>query len=249
MKLLVVSQERGEAMSGRKGKLTLSMIVRNEADRYLRQALEAHRDWIDEAVIIDDGSVDETPEICREVLKGIPLHLYINDRSQFSNEVALRKQQWEKTVQTSPEWILNLDADEIFEKRFGEQIDVLVDHCEQDAVYFRLYDMWSDTHYREDQFWSAHLLYRPFMVRYRADIPYHWRELPQHCGRFPQTINHFAYLCHPARIKHYGWAKAADRQAKYKRYQELDPEARYGWKEQYESILDEHPHLIPWEEA
>jgi len=54
-------------MSGDGKKLTLSMVVHNEADRYLRRALEAHRAYIDEAVIIDDGSTDESVELCREV--------------------------------------------------------------------------------------------------------------------------------------------------------------------------------------
>ncbi|WJQ81494.1 hypothetical protein [Brevibacillus brevis] len=37
-----------------RAKLTLSMIVKNEGNRYLRRALEVHKDFIDAAVIIDD---------------------------------------------------------------------------------------------------------------------------------------------------------------------------------------------------
>lgn len=235
-------------MRDRHPKLTLSMIVKNEANRYLRQVLVKHRTFIDEAVIIDDGSTDETVAVCREVLDGIPLHLVKNKASRFSNEVVLRKQQWEETVHTDPVWILNLDADEMFEDRFVEEVDDILNQTEYDAIYFRLYDMWDQEHFREDAYWKAHLSYRPFMVRYRPDLEYVWRETPQHCGRFPITINQFSYLCHPARIKHYGWASPKDRMVKYLRYMELDPEARYGWKEQYESILDDNPHLISWEE-
>jgi glycosyltransferase involved in cell wall biosynthesis len=235
-------------MSDRRSKLTLSMIVKNEANRYLRRVLEKHRPFIDEAVVIDDGSTDETVAVCREVLKGIPLHLVQNQTSQFSNEIILRKQQWEETVCTDPVWILNLDADEVFEDRFAEQVDDILTQTTYDAIYFRLYDMWNETHYREDSFWQAHLSYRPFMIRYRPDVEYIWKETPQHCGRFPITISHFSYWCHPARIKHYGWACPEDRLTKYQRYMELDPGARFGWEEQYNSILDENPHLIPWEE-
>lgn len=234
-------------MSPEKGRLTLSMIVKNEGQRYLRRALETHRQWIDAAVIIDDGSTDDTPDICERALDGIPLRLVRNPQSRFANEVELRKQQWEETVGTGPEWIMNLDGDEVFERGFAGQVGDIVGSA-YDAVYFRLYDMWSETHYREDLYWKAHGIYRPFLVRYKPGLAYVWRETPQHCGRFPLTINTFSYWCHPARVKHYGWARPEDRQAKVERYLALDPDARYGWKEQYDSILDEHPHLVPWEE-
>lgn len=50
------------------------------------------------------------------------------------------------------------------------------------------------------------------------------------------------------RLKHYGWSNPHDRLVKYDRYMRLDPDGRYGWKEQYESILDVQPRLIRWEE-
>ncbi|MDK8193636.1 glycosyltransferase family 2 protein [Paenibacillus sp. UMB7766-LJ446] len=227
--------------------VTLSMIVRNEEHRYLRQALETHRPWIDRAVIIDDGSTDHTVALCQEMLAGIPLTLIVNPASLFADEVSLRKQQWETTVATGPEWILNLDADEILTTDFGIVRNQLLGGTE-DAIYFRLFDMWSETHYRDDQYWQAHAYYRPFLVRYRPEWSYEWKETPQHCGRFPLTIQHFAYGCHSPRVKHYGWARAEDRIRKYERYQALDPDARYGWKEQYESILDTEPRLLQWSE-
>ncbi|MDN8590502.1 glycosyltransferase family 2 protein [Paenibacillus sp. 11B] len=227
--------------------VTLSMIVRNEEHRYLRQALETHRPWIDRAVIIDDGSTDNTVALCQEMLAGIPLTLIVNPASLFADEVSLRKQQWETTVATGPEWILNLDADEILTTDFGIVRNQLLGGTE-DAIYFRLFDMWSETHYRDDEYWQAHAYYRPFLVRYRPEWSYEWKETPQHCGRFPLTIQHFAYGCHSPRVKHYGWARAEDRIRKYERYQALDPDARYGWKEQYESILDTEPRLLQWSE-
>ncbi|MED1783203.1 glycosyltransferase family 2 protein [Brevibacillus fortis] len=231
-----------------RAKLTLSMIVKNEGNRYLRRALEAHKDFIDAAVIIDDGSIDHTVDLCREVLQGIPLHLVQNATSQFSHEVTLRKQQWQETIQTDPGWILNLDADEIMDSSFPSNVSEILEQQTCEAIYFRLYDMWSETHYREDVYWNAHHYYRPFMIKYRPDFPYIWKETPQHCGRFPLSINQFPYLCHPSRVKHFGWARPEDRQSKYNRYQLLDPDARYGWKEQYESILDQHPNLMEWVE-
>ncbi|MFJ7936563.1 glycosyltransferase [Sporosarcina sp. NPDC096371] len=231
-----------------KPKLTLSMIVKNEGQRYLKEVLSKHLPAIDEAVIIDDGSTDNTIEICEELLKGIPFTIIRNDVSKFSNEVDLRKQQWEETIKTEPDWILNLDADEIFEDRFVQDIQQLLLQEDYDLYSFRLYDFWDATHYREDGYWNAHSFYRPFLLRYRKDFTYTWKETPQHCGRFPNNIFQLPNSLSNLRVKHYGWATQETRTEKYKRYMTLDPQGQYGVKEQYDSILDENPNLVQWEE-
>ncbi|WP_238650649.1 glycosyltransferase [Paenibacillus piscarius] len=232
----------------RRPKLTLTMIVKNEASRFLRQILEEHCKYIDEAVIIDDGSTDDTAELCREVLKGIPLHLIQNPVSRFSNESELRRQQWEAVVATRPEWILNLDGDEVFEARFAEEVDSLLRTDTCDLFCFRLYDFWDEDKYREDMYWQAHHSYRPFLIRYREDFTYLWNDLPQHCGRLPENIFELPHQLSNLRLKHLGWSKPEFRLEKYLRYMVLDPDGRYGWKEQYQSIMDQHPRLVPWSE-
>lgn len=229
-------------------RITLSMVMRNEGDRYLRRVLESAREYISDAVIIDDASTDNSVEVCEEVLQGIPLRLIKNQESRFANEYQLRKQQWDETIKVNPEWILVLDADEIFESRFKDEVKELVANPDIDAYYFRLYDLWDEEHYRADSYWQAHQHFRPFLFRYKPEITYVWRETPQHCGRHPLTIMEFPYVCSDLRLKHYGWAQAADRQAKYERYQQLDPGAKYGWQAQYDSILDPAPNLIVWKE-
>lgn len=235
-------------LAKKRPKLTLTMVVKNESGRFLRQVLEEHRKYIDEAVIIDDGSTDNSAAICLEALEGIPVHLVHNTISKFSNEIELRKQQWEEVLKTNPEWILSLDADEIFEPSFAANIDTLLYADEVDLFCFRLYDLWNATHYREDIYWRSHLNYRPFLLRYKEDFNYVWNESPQHCGRFPENIFELPHQLSNLRLKHLGWSKAEFRLEKYLRYMLLDPDGQYGWREQYLSILDEHPHLIPWVE-
>ncbi len=234
--------------AAKRPKLTLMMAVKNEAPRFLRTVLQEHRKYIDEAVIIDDGSTDDTADICREVLQGIPLHLVHNTVSRFSNESELRKQQWEEVVKTNPEWILSLDADEMFEARFAEDIEILLQEDNCDLFCFRLYDFWDDHHYREDMYWRSHQSYRPFLLRYREDFPYVWNDSPQHCGRLPENIFELPHQLSNLRLKHLGWSRPEYRLDKYMRYMQLDPDGVYGWKEQYQSILDQHPKLIPWTE-
>lgn len=229
-----------------KSTLTLAMLVRNEAGRYLAKVLEHAVQYVDRAVILDDASEDDTVEICRDILKGIPLTLLSNPKPGFHNEVRLRKQLWQMTVNTQPDWILSLDADEIFEDKAPSVLRELLQRPGLFYFAFRLYDMWRENAYREDPYWNAHQKYRPFLVRYIPGFAYQWLETPQHCGRFPRNLTELQGENSDLRIKHLGWLKPVDRLTKYERYKKMDPGAVYGLAGQYASILDPRPALLPW---
>ncbi|MBN8211149.1 glycosyltransferase [Bacillus sp. NTK071] len=228
--------------------ITLSMIVRNESDKYLRKVLQEHAHYIDQAVIIDDGSTDDTVQVCLDTLKDVKVHMIENQTSKFLNEVELRKQQWKETIKVEPDWILNLDADEIFESRFKNEVHNLLENNTSDVISFRLFDFWNESHYREDFYWNAHLTYRPFLMKYRKDLNVTWKETTVHCGRFPDNIFSLPNSISNLRLKHLGWMKVKDRIEKFNRYMEHDPEGKYGSFDHYLSILDEHPNLVEWKE-
>lgn len=227
--------------------LTLSMVIKNEEDRYLEQVLHSVYDYIDHAIIIDDASTDNSVDICKSILKE-KLILIENNNSMFSNETTLRQLQWKKTIETQPDWILFLDADEIFEDRAKVVIPQLIHDRDVDAYLFRLYDFWCEDAYREDTLWHAHHIFRPFMIRYQPYYTYTFTETAQHCGRMPNNVLALPHTTSDLRIKHYGWATASDRLEKYNRYMSLDPQGLYGNLAQYKSILDENVNLVKWQE-
>lgn len=230
-------------------RLTLSMTVHNEAGNLLEKVLKEHVRYIDDAVIIDDASTDSSGMIVHEALAGIPHRVIHNPVSKFSNEVELRKQQWDEAVRTNPDWILSVDADHIFEDRFSDCIRQLINQTEYDVINFRLYDFWDSDHYREDRYWNAHRTYRAFLVRYQHEFPYVWKDTPQHCGHFPSNIYQLPCVNSQLRLKHFGWADPQRRMERYKRYLKLDPEFKWGWKEQIESVIDKNPNLVEWKEV
>jgi glycosyltransferase involved in cell wall biosynthesis len=229
-------------------KLRLSMIVKNEEKRYLKKMLESTKKYITDVVIIDDASTDSTVSLCEEILHDIPHVIIQNKESKFHNEWELRKQQWDESIKGNPDWILFLDADEIFEDSFAEGVKELIDDGTCMLYSFRLYDFWDEKNYRDDPLWNAHNTYRPFLLKYIRDFPYEFKETNQHCGRLPSNAYSLPNKLSKYRVKHYGWAKEEDRLEKYNRYLSLDPDGIYGSLAQYRSINDQNPNLTEWKE-
>ena len=226
--------------------IRLSMIVKNEEHRYLKRVLESAKKYIHDAVIIDDGSTDNTVTLCKEILQDVLRTIIENKQSKFHNEWELRQQQWEETIKNNPDWIIFLDADEIFEDSFALAVNELIKDEESDLYAFRLYDFWDEEYYREDTLWHAHAVYRPFLLRYKEGFAYEFRQTEQHCGRMPWNVFDLSHKLSEYRVKHYGWASQKDREQKYNRYMELDPDGIHGSLAQYMSILDENPNLVKW---
>ncbi|USB32836.1 glycosyl transferase [Paenibacillus sp. YPG26] len=230
-------------------KLTLSMVVKNESTRFLKRVLESHLGYIDNAVIIDDGSSDHSAKVCKDILIGIPHKIVSNKTSKFSNEVELREQQWKETIEEAPDWIINVDADEIFEDKFQFEIHELAEIEQYSTMCFPLFDMWDEEHYREDEYWFAHKTHRPFIARYSPKTEYEWLDEKQHCGRFPKNILEVGpNLLSSLKLKHLGWSREEDRLEKYRRYQLLDVDKTEFRANHYESILDKTPNLVLWKD-
>ena len=165
----------------------------------------------------------------------------------FNKEYKLRKLQWEETAKLNPGWILSLDADEVLEDGFADKIKYYIGINNVDVLNFKLYDMWNETQYREDDLWKAHENYMNIMIRFLPKFKYKFKHTNQHCGRLPKNLNRLANVNVDIKIKHYGWAREEDRIRKFKRYMELDGDGKFGNLDQYKSILDENPNLKNFE--
>jgi glycosyltransferase involved in cell wall biosynthesis len=83
--------------------LSLCMIVKNEAEK-LPRCLSSVKDVVDELIIVDTGSTDQTPEIARSFGAAV-CHFTWNQNFSAARNESLRYAQGN--------WILVLDADEV----------------------------------------------------------------------------------------------------------------------------------------
>ena len=74
--------------------LVLGCLVYNEEKRFLKQYLDRMSQLTNKIVIIDDGSTDNSINICSKYTSNI----YQTDRLMTKNESALRQNLWEKCV-------------------------------------------------------------------------------------------------------------------------------------------------------
>ncbi|MFN5513614.1 MAG: glycosyltransferase [Cyanobacteriota bacterium] len=97
-------------------RLSLCMIVRDEAER-LPQCLASVQDWVEEIVVADTGSTDETRSIAERAGARV-LSIPWQDDFSLARNQALEAAQGD--------WILVLDGDEIFNPRLRESVDAIL---------------------------------------------------------------------------------------------------------------------------
>lgn len=133
-------------------RISLAMIVRNEAAR-LKECLESVKDAVDEIVIVDTGSCDETMRIARQYTGKVYSFAWDNDFAAARNFAI---------EQTRHEWILSLDADERLEARAGA-LRSLVSQTGYSAYRLPLYALKEAGDYREhDRFAVLRLFQRQY---------------------------------------------------------------------------------------
>lgn len=223
-------------------RLVAMMPVRNEADRYLEEVLSDLSTYVDAIVVLDDASTDHTPEICKSYSKVV--YHALEASLFFGHESELRARLWEHTIALQPQWVLAIDADEVFEERMRYEIHALIHHDEFDAVEFRLFDFWGGkTHYRVDGAWDPWTKRVRMLFRHRPERAYTWPEQRFHCPRIPFEVRGSIQVYQSdLRVMHFGWARPEDIARKYQQYKAFDDSPHL------KSVLDEPEkiRLEPW---
>lgn len=91
--------------------LTVTVITKNES-RHIRNCLESVR-WVDEIIVLDSGSTDDTVTICREYTDKV----FVADWPGFG------VQKNRAIGMAACEWVLSLDADESVSEVLRQEIE------------------------------------------------------------------------------------------------------------------------------
>jgi len=105
--------------------LSLCMIVRDES-YFLRDCLAQAAGFVDEIVIVDTGSTDDTPVIAREFTDRVFSYSWQNDFAAARNHAL---------EQAIGDWIIVLDADEVIEPDHWRELRELIASTDKDAFF------------------------------------------------------------------------------------------------------------------
>lgn len=99
------------------------VIIANNEEKNLPACLEAARRVADEIIVVDSGSVDRTPEICRDYEVNYQIYPWegYSGSKNFGNSLARYN------------WILSLDADEVLSEELIQQILIVKVQPSSDA--------------------------------------------------------------------------------------------------------------------
>lgn len=108
--------------------ISLCMIVKNE-ERMLGRCLDSAKDCVDEIIIVDTGSEDNTIDIAQQFGAKI-IHYAWNDDFAAARNYGLE--------QAKGSWILYLDADEELEPGCCQRLKALTNNTNVDGYYFQI---------------------------------------------------------------------------------------------------------------
>lgn len=202
-------------------RLVAAVLARNEAgpDRYLTRVLKRLEDVSDEIVVLDDGSTDGTAQIARK--HGATIKRRDLSIPAWGNESSARAELWDLGVshcEGPNDWLLINDADQ----ELRGDVRGLCLSLDVNSWAMPLYDMWSETEYREDEFWVAHWNPRIWLVAPhrvpRGWVP-EWNARGIHPGHIPANWPAITAIAPPDIYwLHYGWSKQSHREQKYQQY-------------------------------
>ncbi len=108
--------------------ISLCMITKNE-EKNIKRCLDSVKDIVDEIIIVDTGSTDNTINIAKSYTDKIYSHTWNFDFSEARNK-SLEK--------ATKDWILVLDADEYITKSESIKLKKLITSSNYEAIFFKL---------------------------------------------------------------------------------------------------------------
>lgn len=197
-------------------RIVAAILARNEAGRYLRDTIDSLHPLVDDILLLDDNSTDETPQLAKA------LGCQVRTRTgplMWGQESSARQELWQWGSEVCGDgWLYIADADHVT-KADPEAWKALCTSWTVNAWAFPLYDLWdSPDTYRSDGYWQAHHHPRPWLFKPSA-VHGTWSERGIHVGHAP-VGNWIVGYPEGMAIHHLGWMKAEDRKVKHSRYQE-----------------------------
>lgn len=221
--------------------VSFQVIGPGEADRYLKPCLEQLPKLADKIAICLNNADPKTKKLCADYAD-----LLCEDNREWGRHQNRIKQDFlvNRVAKLEPDWVLCLDGDEVYDKRFTrERAEELASSPTDVAYQFWCIQLWNDErHWRRDLSFPNIRFYK-FLPEYGL----HFHNAPLHCGLAPEYAYKLASQSNLI-FRHYGLMRPEERARKVARYDRYDPTAKYKAREWYEALKNESYVPDPFEE-
>jgi GT2 family glycosyltransferase/glycosyltransferase involved in cell wall biosynthesis/2-polyprenyl-3-methyl-5-hydroxy-6-metoxy-1,4-benzoquinol methylase len=202
------------------------MRIMNEG-RWIRDVLDSIAAVADGIVIVDDGSTDSTPEICRSHPAVLD---YYWQNEPVKDQVRDKNRHLQMALAFRPDWVLGMDGDELLEDSAPERIFEAIRTCPPDVCTLDLefLYMWNDLrHYRTDGVYGRIFHHRLFTLHGQDVLSLKFQSTKYrgngHCQSVPGNLRGRTMEI-DVKVKHLGYMPPDVRQQRYERYRQRDPE-------------------------
>ena len=199
----------------------------------IHECLSKLSELVDEIVVVDNGSTDGTLKVYKEYPKVVDIG-YTKGFNEGRDKILAH----ELAKKRKPDWILWIDADEIFEKALHRQdLDKYMQNNILNAVWYRLYHFWGNkTHFRVDKPWFKYTAYPQRPMWRNLDSAY-FRDMKFHNGAIMGVPG--KHITSRFRLKHFGYVYPEQLLTKKKTYTQLqtDPMSIKTMPFSYKNIL------------
>ena len=92
----------------------MNLLIRNEQDLIAENILFHHKQGIDQFIVMDNLSDDETLKIVKDLALFIPIKLISQNEANFKQSKWVKSMEQEASLQYKADWSINNDADEFW---------------------------------------------------------------------------------------------------------------------------------------
>lgn len=202
-----------------KPKLVVMCQVYNE-ERNIRRFLDS-LGFADEICLLDNGGMDGTIEKARSYPNVVVRECENSHTHKDFHEGEAKNELLQFAKSRNPDWILDLDCDEIFEEKATKELPRLLLNESVSGYMFSLYPFWmSETRFRIDHDWGNFLAPK-ILKLFRNQENTHYSKRKMHAGWVQGLIG--KVVTSGLRIKHFTIQTQKEADRKFERYTKAGP--------------------------
>lgn len=214
----------------------IGLMVCGPNEKYLERTLKEFKRLCDD-VMIATNNIDAKS---KKLIKKYGFKTYADNREWGLFQPDIKTSLLTRAGrELAPDWIIALDADEVFSPSFTRDGAEAITESGEIAFHFLVVNLYND----ENHFAHSVGIQRFWNIRFYKYLPSHGLQFQRkalHCGLAPPIAYKYGWYA-PFYLLHYGLMDISDRQRKQERYRKYDPNKRYKSGAYYDELGQELP--------